>query len=79
MDKDEIIVEARRLGTFPISIIEDQDCCQLFTPKHPATRARRDEIDAAERSLPIDEFVRQAAESAVIEEFNYPVIKYASI
>ena len=40
-----------RLGTYPISIIEDQDCCQLFTPKHPATRARREEIEAAERSL----------------------------
>ena len=41
MDKDEITLEAQRLGTFPISIIEDQDCCQLFTPKHPATKARR--------------------------------------
>ena len=79
MDKDEIVAEARRLGTFPISIIEDQDCCQLFTPKHPATKARRGDIEAAERSLPIDEFVRQATDSAVIEEFNYPVIKYASI
>ena len=41
MDKDEISAEAERIGTFPISIIPDQDCCQLFTPKHPATRARR--------------------------------------
>ena len=39
MDKDEIVAEAQRLGTYPISIIEDQDCCQLFTPKHPATKA----------------------------------------
>ena len=38
MDKDEITAEAERLGTYPISIIPDQDCCQLFTPKHPATR-----------------------------------------
>jgi thiamine biosynthesis protein ThiI len=76
MDKEEIIAEAERLGTFPISIIEDQDCCQLFTPKHPATKARRDEIDAAERALPIDDFVRQAVDAAVLEDFNYPVIKY---
>ena len=36
MDKDEIVAQAERLGTFPISIIPDQDCCQLFTPRHPA-------------------------------------------
>ena len=76
MDKEEITIEAQRLGTFPISIIEDQDCCQLFTPKHPATKARGGDIDAAERALPIDDFVRQAVESAIVEDFNYPVIKY---
>jgi len=76
MDKDEIIAEAQRLGTYPISIIEDQDCCQLFTPKHPATKARRDEIEAAERALPIEDFVREAVQSAVVEDFTYPVIKY---
>ncbi len=75
MDKDEITVEAQRLGTYPISIIEDQDCCQLFTPKHPATKARREEIEAAERSLPIDDFVRQAVEAAQVEEFNYPATR----
>jgi thiamine biosynthesis protein ThiI len=76
MDKDEIVAQAQHLGTYSISIIEDQDCCQLFTPKHPATKARAAEIEQAERALPIDEFVRQAVESAVIEDFNYPVIKY---
>ena len=77
MDKDEITAEAQRLGTFPISIIEDQDCCQLFTPKHPATKARRDDVDAAERSLRIDDFVAQAVASAVVEDFNYPGAKIA--
>ena len=73
MDKDEITAEAQRLGTYPISIIEDQDCCQLFTPKHPATKARRSDIESAEQLLPIDEFVRQAVASAVVEDFTYPV------
>ena len=77
MDKDEITVEAQRLGTYPISIIEDQDCCQLFTPKHPATKARREDIEGAERALPIDDFVRRAIESAVVEDFNYPGAKIA--
>ncbi len=35
MDKEEIIAEAERLGTYPISIIPDQDCCTLFTPQAP--------------------------------------------
>jgi thiamine biosynthesis protein ThiI len=77
MDKDEITLEARRLGTYPISIIEDQDCCQLFTPKHPATRARRQEIEAAERLFPVDEFVAQAVAAAAVEDFNFPMLKYA--
>ncbi len=41
MDKDEITAEAARIGTLPISNIPDQDCCQLFTPKHPSTRVRQ--------------------------------------
>ena len=77
MDKDEITAEAQRLGTYPISIIEDQDCCQLFTPKHPATKARLADVEAAERILPIDEFVRSAAAAAILEEFKFPMIEYA--
>jgi thiamine biosynthesis protein ThiI len=76
MDKDEIIAEAQRLGTYPISIIEDQDCCQLFTPRHPATKARVSDVEAAEGLLPIDEFVRQAVADAVLEDFRGPMIKY---
>ena len=76
MDKEEIIIEAQRLGSYSISIIEDQDCCQLFTPKHPATRARLSDIEAAERALPIDDFVRQAVADACVEDFTFPVIKY---
>jgi tRNA uracil 4-sulfurtransferase len=53
MDKEEITAQAQRLGTFEISIIPDQDCCQLFTPRHPATRARHVAVVAAESALPI--------------------------
>src|SRR5207249_5066159 len=68
MDKDEITAEAGRLGTYPISIIEDQDCCQLFTPKHPATKARARDIEIAEQNLPIDEFVARAVREAARSE-----------
>ena len=72
MDKDEIIQQAQALGTFPISIIPDQDCCTLFTPRNPLTRARLDEIEAAERALPIDDFVDRAVRDAVVEDFAFP-------
>jgi len=75
MDKDEIILEAERLGTFPISIIPDQDCCQLFTPPHPATRVTPSQIEAAERGLPVDELVDASVEAAVVEEFKYPMLE----
>jgi thiamine biosynthesis protein ThiI len=75
MDKDEITAEAQRLGTFPISIIPDQDCCTLFTPRHPATKARRDEVERAEAGLPIDEIVALAAAAADLERFHFPDIK----
>jgi tRNA uracil 4-sulfurtransferase len=73
MDKDEITAEAERIGTYPISIIPDQDCCTLFTPKHPATRASRDDIAGAEASLPVDEMVAAAHAAAVVEDFRFPL------
>ncbi|MGB7220419.1 MAG: tRNA uracil 4-sulfurtransferase ThiI [Vicinamibacterales bacterium] len=75
MDKDEISAEAERIGTYPISIMPDQDCCQLFTPKHPATRARREEVLSAEQALPIDEMVNAALKVTTVEDFKYPVLK----
>lgn len=72
MDKDEIAGEAARLGTLPISNIPDQDCCTLFTPRHPATRANRDRVMRAEESLPIEEMVRNAVSASAVEDFVYP-------
>ncbi len=72
-DKDEITAEAQRLGTYPISIIPDQDCCTLFTPRHPATRAKPEDVERAEAGLPIDEIVDQAAAAAVVEHYRFPI------
>jgi tRNA uracil 4-sulfurtransferase len=72
MDKDEITAEAERIGTYPISIIPDQDCCTLFTPKHPVTRVRPVDIDRAEEALPIDEMVAAAIAGAAVEDFRFP-------
>jgi len=75
MDKDEITVEARRIGTYGISIIPDQDCCTLFTPRHPATRARLAAVEQAERSLAIDEMVASALAATVVEDFRFPMLE----
>jgi tRNA uracil 4-sulfurtransferase len=77
MDKDEITAQAERLGTFPISIIPDQDCCTLFTPRHPATNVTPRKIEEAERLLPIDALVDSAVLSAGVEDFTIAgLLKY---
>jgi thiamine biosynthesis protein ThiI len=72
MDKEEITLEAQRLGTYPVSIIPDQDCCTLFTPRHPATKARPFEVEQAEQSLAIDEMIDSVVRTSSIETFTFP-------
>ena len=78
MDKDEITDEAKRIGTYPISIIPDQDCCTLFTPKHPATRARLTAVEQAEQALPIEEMVAAAIAATAVEDFRFPMLESAA-
>lgn len=72
MDKQEIIDQARRIGTFDISSIPDQDCCQLFVPKHPATKARFYEVEQDETKFDVKELIGYGVEKAVEEEFSFP-------
>jgi tRNA uracil 4-sulfurtransferase len=72
MDKQEIIDQARRIGTFEISSIPDQDCCQLFVPKHPATKARFADVEHDEARFDVNELVRYGVDNATEEEFNFP-------
>ena len=75
MDKQEIIDQARRIGTFHISSIPDQDCCQLFVPKHPATKARFDDVEQDESKFDVNELMRDGVENASHEEFTFPILK----
>ena len=75
MDKEEIIAQAQRLGTYDISILPDQDSCTLFTPRHPETHAQRHMIDPVELTLPVDTMVAGAVDAAVVEELSFPVVK----
>jgi thiamine biosynthesis protein ThiI len=79
MDKLEITEEAKRLGTFDISIEPDQDCCTLFTPRHPATRMSPDEVRAAEARLDIPGLVAQGCAGAAVEGFEFPARARAAV
>lgn len=72
MDKQEIIDQAKRIGTFETSTIPDQDCCQLFIPRHPATKARLTDVEEAESRLDLPALVELGAEKAEVEEFRFP-------
>ncbi|HEX3176067.1 MAG TPA: tRNA uracil 4-sulfurtransferase ThiI [Methylomirabilota bacterium] len=72
MDKLEITAQAQRLGTFEISIEPDADCCTLFTPKHPATRAGLAEVEAVEARLDLSRLVTAGADGATVEAFDWP-------
>jgi thiamine biosynthesis protein ThiI len=72
MDKAEISAQAEGLGTFEISIQPDQDCCQLFVPKHPTTRMSVNTATQAEQALDIDTLVQAALDSIVVQEFDFP-------
>ena len=60
MDKEEIVQMARRIGTFDTSILPYEDCCTVFTPRHPRTRPKPGEVAAAERALDIEALVEEA-------------------
>ena len=51
MDKEEIVTVARRIGTLDTSILPYEDCCTVFTPRHPRLRPLPGEIQAAEEKL----------------------------
>ena len=59
-NKNDIVDIARQIGTFPVSIIPDQDCCSLFVPRHPVTKGSQKVVDGLEASLPVDDLVKQA-------------------
>ena len=62
MDKVEIIRIAREIGTYETSILPYEDCCTVFTPRHPATRPNVEDVRAAEAALDVDALVAKALE-----------------
>lgn len=60
LDKEEIVQIARKIDTFETSILPYEDCCTVFTPRHPKTRPELAKVEAEERKLPFDQLVEEA-------------------
>ncbi len=71
-DKIEIVEVARRIGTYEISIQPDQDCCSLFVPKHPETKANLAEIEKSEARLAVADAMKAAMDASEV------LVKYPS-
>lgn len=77
MDKSEITAEARRIGTFEISTLPDQDCCQLFVPRSPATAAHLGEVREAESGLDVAGLVETALAGVEEARLEFPALPVA--
>ena len=69
-DKEEIITLAQKIDTFEISIEPYEDCCTLFVPKNPSTKAQSKELLMAEKHLDVDELMDEAIEMAEVKILN---------
>ena len=59
-DKSEIIDIARKIDTYELSSLPYEDCCTIFTPKHPATRPKREKVEQAEAVLDAEGLIATA-------------------
>ena len=63
MDKEEIVSIARRIGTLETSILPYEDCCTVFTPKHPKTKPVLEAVEAEEAKLDVEGLIARAIEN----------------
>ena len=62
-DKEEIVRYARKIGTFELSTLPYEDCCTVFTPRHPRTRPRIEAVEEAEAALDVAGLVKEAVDN----------------
>ena len=70
MDKDEIVSISRKIDTFDTSIQPYEDCCTVFTPKHPRLKPKPEDVATAEEVLKIDELVKRAVDGVRLVEID---------
>ncbi len=71
LDKEDIVNISRRMGAFDISIQPYEDCCTVFTPKHPKTKPMLDVVERIEERVDMTELVQQAVDGAEVIELTY--------
>lgn len=70
MDKEEIVQIARKIGTFETSIQPYEDCCTVFTPKHPRTRPELAKVLEQEQKLDFEALVQEALDGVTVERIR---------
>ena len=70
LDKEEIVQISRKIGTFETSIQPYEDCCTVFTPKHPRTRPELAKVLEQERKLDFEALVQEALDGAYVERIR---------
>ncbi|CEN97213.1 thiamine biosynthesis protein ThiI [[Clostridium] sordellii] len=71
MDKSEIIDIAQKIGTFETSVIPEEDCCTVFSPKSPVTKPKLDRIERSESALDVEKLIKDAIDNMEVEVFEF--------
>ncbi|MBQ2736629.1 MAG: tRNA 4-thiouridine(8) synthase ThiI, partial [Clostridia bacterium] len=70
MDKEDIVTIARKIDTYETSILPYEDCCTVFTPKHPRTQPEIEKVEAQEKNLDVDALLEDAYNSLVTHDIR---------
>ena len=68
MDKEEIVEISRKIDTFETSILPYEDCCTVFTPRHPSTKPKLEKVILSQNLLDWEKMVDEAVEGTEILE-----------
>lgn len=71
MDKTEIIEIARKIDTFETSVLPYEDCCTVFTPRHPKVRPSLSDVEKAQNSFDFEPLIQKAVENTEMKTFTY--------
>lgn len=71
MDKTEIIDIAQKIGTFETSILPEEDCCTVFSPKKPVTKPKLDRIEGSENALDVEKLIQDAIDNIEVEDIEF--------
>ena len=71
MDKTEIVEIAQKIGTFETSILPEEDCCTVFSPKKPVTKPKLDRIEKSQNALEVEKLIQDAIDNIEVEDIEF--------